>query len=346
MKNQVKFLLLTLPLLFVACSENDPEISSLGLFEAGVFVSNEGSYGEGDGTLSFINSESGVSNNLFSVVNDRDLGDVVQSLHIADELLFIVVNNSNKVEAVSLDSLHSTYTIEDLSLPRYMVSHEGVGYVTEWVSFSEPGRVTLFDLETGAIEKSIPTDFGAEGVIISDGKLFVSNSFSTTVTIINLETKAVEKTLEVGSSPTQMVVDAEGDVWVACAGGYDAEFNPLNNGKFVEINPASGATATQIELGTNVSGKLAISPAGSTLYYTLGHRLYGVATSQSSVPEMVREFEAAVSFYGIGVDSEGTFYLADAKGFAENGQVFVYSRGTTTVEVHNVGRGPNGFAFN
>ncbi|MEQ8583602.1 MAG: hypothetical protein RIC30_18935 [Marinoscillum sp.] len=345
MKNYLKCLLLMLPFILASCEE-DTEPQQVGQFDAGIFVSNEGNYGEGDGSLSFISSAGVVSNNLFSAVNGKALGDVVQSLHVGAGQLFAVVNNSNKIEAMTLDSLKSTYTITDVSLPRYMVSHDGVGFVSEWVSFSDPGRVTLFDLETGAIDKSITTDFGAEGLIISEGKLFVSNNFTTTVSVIDLASEEVVASIQVGNSPAGMVLDADGDVWVVCSGGYDANYAPLNDGKLVELNPASFEVKTETDLNANLSGKIAVAPSGRTIYYLMGNKVYSLSTDAPEGGQVWVDEASAVSFYGLGVDQSGNVYTADAKGFAENGEVFVYSPAGAFQTKYNVGRGPNGFAFN
>ncbi|MBE63096.1 MAG: hypothetical protein CMB89_12105, partial [Flammeovirgaceae bacterium] len=221
-----------------ACDNNDPEPEVVGQFEGGVFVSNEGNYGEGDGSLSFINHEGVVINNLFVNVNSKDLGDVVQSLHISNDLLFTVVNNSNKIEVVSLsDNLKSLYTIDNLALPRYMDSNEGTGYVSEWISFEDPGQITVFDLITGEISNSIEVGYGAEGVKVVGDYLFVANNFGTTVDLIDLTTETVSASIEVGSSPKLFVEDAQGDIWVSCQGGLDLDWNPANDGKLVELDP-------------------------------------------------------------------------------------------------------------
>ncbi|MFH6984116.1 DUF5074 domain-containing protein [Marinoscillum luteum] len=345
MKNYLKCLLLMLPFILASCEE-DAEPQVVGQFDSGVFISNEGNFGEGDGSLSFISSSGVVSNNLFSTVNGGALGDVVQSLHVGADQLFAVVNNSNKVEAMTLDSLKSAYTITDVSLPRYMVSHDGVGYVSEWVSFSDLGRVTLFDLETGTVDKSITTDYGAEGLIITQGRLFVTNNFTTTVSVIDLSSEEVVASIQVGNSPAGMVLDADGDVWVVCSGGYDTNYAPLNDGKLVELNPASYEVKSETDLNANLSGKIAVAPSGQTIYYLMGNQVYSLSTDAPEAGQVWKEEAAAVSFYGIGVDQSGNVYAADAKGFAENGEVFVYNPAGELQNKYTVGRGPNGFAFN
>lgn len=344
----IKFLnyfLIATSLMWFACDGTNPEPVINGLFEGGAFVSNEGNFGDADGSLSFIPADGAPINNVFSSVNGAQLGDVVQSIHRSENLLFAVVNNSNKVVASSLDSMKLDYTITNVALPRYMTSANGKGYLTEWVSFTDEGGVTIFDLESGAIEKFIVTGFGAEGVLISGNKLFVSNNFSTTVSIIDVDSEVLIKTIEVGNAPALMIADAEGHLWVACAGGYDANYNPANDGKLVEFN-SDGQILNTVELETNFNGKISSNASGSTLYYSKGTSVYTVATTGANQPELLLELAEATAIYGLGVDSEGNVYMADAVGFAENGHVYKYSTDTELITRYSVGRGPNGFAFN
>ena len=111
---------------------------------------NEGNFQDADGSISFINPDDGsVKQDLFgSVNNGLALGDVVQSMTIDDDFAYVVVNNSNKIEVVNANTFVSEHTIQGLSLPRYFTTLNGKGYVTEWVNYSDPGRVTIIDIET------------------------------------------------------------------------------------------------------------------------------------------------------------------------------------------------------
>ena len=333
--------------ILAACDGNDPEPEVVGQFDGGVFVSNEGNFGEGDGSLSFISSEGEVSNDLFASVNAKDLGDVVQSLHISGDLLFAVVNNSNKIEVVSLsDSLKSQYTIDDVALPRYMDSDEDNGYVTEWVSFTDPGQVTIFDLASGNISKSIEVGYGAEGVKLAGEKLFVANNFGTTVSLIDLNSETVSADIEVGTSPKLLVVDAQGDVWVSCQGGYDENWAPANDGKLVELDVATGDIKTTVELEANFNGKIDVNADGTKLFYSVGPAIYSINTSGTADAQEIYTSTSLFSYYGLAVGPDDVLYVTDAAGFIEAGSVLKISSEGSLIGTFDVGRGPNGFAFN
>jgi YVTN family beta-propeller protein len=202
---------------FVACNDNDE--SPKGEYSSGVFIVNEGNFGSADGSISFYDPASGsTKHDIFGLVNNNlALGDVVQSMTIDGDLAYIVVNNSNKVEVVNANTFVSEYRLNEVKLPRYFVVHAGKGYLTEWVSFSEQGRVAVVDLNSRTIATRITTDFGAENLVVQNNKLYVSNSFTNTVSVIDLAANAVIKTIEVGSSPGRFVVDKNNRLWVVSA---------------------------------------------------------------------------------------------------------------------------------
>ena len=117
-----------------------------------------------------------------------------------------MVNNSNKIEVVNANTFASEHTIQGLSLPRYFVTLDGKGYVTEWVNYTDPGRVTIIDLENHTAGESITTDYGAENILAHDGLLYVSNNFSNTVSVIDPAAKKGDQNHRGGERPGNLVV--------------------------------------------------------------------------------------------------------------------------------------------
>ena len=75
-------------------SSDDSKENTLGPFSSGIFVINEGNFGSDDGSISFIDPNGLVQNNIFSENNAlRRLGDVVQSMYAIDTSAFILVNS-------------------------------------------------------------------------------------------------------------------------------------------------------------------------------------------------------------------------------------------------------------
>ncbi|MEJ6749487.1 MAG: YncE family protein, partial [Flavobacteriales bacterium] len=120
--------------IFTSCEQdtNDVFISE-GNYENGYFVTNEGNFDSGNGSISFVSNEGNVEDDVFASVNSVPLGDVVQSMTIIGENAYIIVNGSAKIEVASLDSMINLATITGLTSPRYIASvSENKAYVTDW----------------------------------------------------------------------------------------------------------------------------------------------------------------------------------------------------------------------
>ena len=333
---------------FYSCS-NDDSPTILGDYDNGVVIVNEGNFLEGDASLSFFSYTGTQADlNIFDAVNNLALGDIAQSAYVFDTLLFVVVNNSNKVEVMNRYSLESLYTV-DAALPRYMTVANGKGYLTEWVSFTEAGRLSVFDLTTGEIDASVTVGFGAEFVVVDGNQAYVSNTFENTISVVNLSNNNVTETLTLPSpAPAHMIVDQNGDLWVSCKGGFDENFAPANDGAILKINLTDKVVDATIEFNANISGKMACNAAKDQVYFYAGSSVFNrdVNSMESSVEPLIVN-ESFTSIYGIGVDpATGDIYVADSKNFVEDGEVFQYSSTGTLVTSFDVGRGPNGFVFN
>lgn len=333
--------LLTLTSVFLSSCDDDDD-KPKGEFEKGVFVVNEGNFQASNGTISHISASGEVTSDLFgSVNNGLILGDVVQSLYVKDDWGYIVVSNDDKMEVVNANTFEANYTISDLKLPRYFMIYNNKGYVTEWVSFSDPGRVSIVDLATHAVTGSITTGSGAEDIIEENGKLYVSNTFTNTVSVIDPVSASVVKTIEVENGPGGFAIDKQNKLWVICGGDFGE-----NNGNLVQIDLTTNEVIKTIPLGIDINAKVAINKAGTTLYYYKGKSVYSTSTTATVAGDVLFTESSGVGFYGIGIDPKtDILYVADAKGFVGSGTVFTYTTSGTAISSYASGRGPNGFVF-
>jgi YVTN family beta-propeller protein len=344
-KTYLNFFVVLLASLFLFVSCDDNENGPKGDFDNGVLVINEGNFNAGDGSVSFFDpATKTTTEDIFGLVNDGlALGDVVQSMTVVGDEAYIVVNNDNKVEIVNVNTFKALHTIIDVKLPRYFATASGKGYLTEWVSFGEPGRVSVVNLTTHEIVKTITTDLGAENMLVVGDKIFVSNTFTNTISVINTSTDEVVSTIEVADSPGEFVLDAQNKLWVMCGGAYQA-----NNGALVQIDLTTEEVVKTIAFNRNMPTVLATDPSKNFLYYYAGKSVYRMATSATLAPlEPLLTENTAIGFYGLDIDSRnGIIYVGDAKGFAGDGAVFRYKLDGSFIDSFKAGRGPNGFVFN
>ncbi|MBN1650728.1 MAG: hypothetical protein JW857_05340, partial [Bacteroidales bacterium] len=108
-KSTFKFssIFILLASIFIAsCTKTEEKESPVyGKYERGTLISNEGTFGSGNGSISYYDpTEDTVTNEIFQLENSRSLGDVVQSVSKIGDYAFIQVNNANKIEIADASS--------------------------------------------------------------------------------------------------------------------------------------------------------------------------------------------------------------------------------------------------
>lgn len=332
-----------------SCGGEDPITVGLSVFDQGYFVLNEGNFGTGNGSISFIGSDTTIER-VFQQVNGLPLGDVVQDLAFAGDLAYIVVNNDNKVEVADFSAgMLSVATITALDLPRRIIQvSDEEAYITNWGKFdgSVPAYIAVVDLATQAVSDTITIGAfsGSDHMALAGDYVYVANNFGNTLSVININTQEVEEVIQVGDAPAAMVVDGS-SLWVLCSGSYGADFNTPDDDTRAMVYEV--ATATNTVASTVAIGQLGDHPGkmqgqAGHLLIPNGNNLYKMPTSTLEWP--AEPFIAGVSAYGFNVAPSGHIYLGDANGFASAGTIYVYNEAGTLIDQYSsLGVGPNGF---
>ncbi len=322
----------------------------------GVFVVNEGNFGTPNGSVSYYKKDSKeVVHGIFSKENDkRPLGDVVQSMATYGTRAFIVANNSNKIEVVNAATFKSEGVIEGLSAPRYFAAlNNEKGYVTEWLpakpdwSYGK-GRVSVIDLKTFNVLKRIELGVQPEQLLISGGKVYVTNMGGNTVAVINTATDVIEKNISVTFGPNSLVLDNTNTLWVLSSGNKDWNLpeSQYTAGALSKINTATGTVTSTLTLpkATALANQLVASKSKDALYYNYDGKVYKQNTAAATLSHTLLLNK---SYYGLGVDpATGNIYTGDANNFSGDGTVFIYQPDGTQVSSFKTGIAPNGFVFN
>ena len=118
------FTILILSLLIFSCSSTDEIVNS-----EWTFIACEGNYGSSNGSIYMINQ----FGQLDSITG---IGDVVQSVKVKDDKLFVIVNNSHKIIVYNISSdgvaLPGIHVSTNDSSPREMVVVKDKLYFTNW----------------------------------------------------------------------------------------------------------------------------------------------------------------------------------------------------------------------
>ncbi len=329
-----------------SCNPENPEMNGFG---AGIFVSNEGPFVSGTGSISFISrGEDGVTNDAYSIANDGEsLGNIVQGLARTSDQLIAVVNNADKIVFTDILDLTKIGEITGLQQPRYaLVLDEETLAVSEWGERggSGAGRVSFIDIDSREVRDQVTVGQGPEKMIARDGMLYVCNSGGfgrdSTVSVIDIEAREMETSLVVGPNPQSVVTDASGRLYVICGGVFDF-MDPAANIPGALVRVRAGEVEQVTELPTGASDIITDNLRSRAYFLTgdgLQEHIYG-----SSTAETIK----TGSYYECAYDViTGDVLLADAGDFVNRGRVLAVDResGETMAE-YEVGIIPGGFVL-
>ena len=353
-KNTLWALLAAVTFSFMACTKGDDKPESA--YASGVFISCEGAFPNGTGTISYYNRVDSTRGDIYSTENSGSkIGSVLQSYNVFQGVGYLMVNNANKMITVNPKTFVATATYDTgFVLPRYML---GVDmnriYVSTWGKDGINGSIRLFDLSANPkkISRIIPTGKGTGKMILVNGKIWAVNEGglgkdSTVVIVSTAADTVVEKRIEVGLGPKDIVADNNGNIWVLCSGYFDR----TGGGKLVQIRDDKVYKTFDIP---KYSSALVLDNAKTTLYYIGGDgKIYSKdpLNFNANPPSVFLENAAFKGLYSLGVDPKsGYLYVGDAIDFTNGGQIFIYdltTKAVKTVLKTGVGVAPNGFYFN
>ena len=354
MKKVNLFLISIVAALLFSCKPDqpvDPNAFNLG---SGVLVLNEGNFQFSNASLSFYDVEADtVCNNLFYKVNNAPLGDVAESMALAEGKLYIVVNNSNLIYKVDANTMvcdtTKPFKVIDFYSPREMhfVSPEKA-YVSDlmgtglWIINPKEMKHCGF-VETGkTTEKMVAV--GNELYVSNWSNYYLEGMEKNTVQVIDMNNDVKVAEIQVGKEPNTMAVDKNGHVWVLCEGATweaDGEYPSL-----WEINPMLKSAEKRFEFdGTAMV--LRANPVGDQLYLIYNNEVRRFDIGTLTLSETFRiAAEPQGMFYNMAVEPQsGDIYVTDAKNYMMNGTVYRYTNDGLLLSSFEAGVIPSAMLF-
>lgn len=295
---------------FTSCSEDEgvdftPTIP--GAYENGFLITNQGNFLSGNATVSFVSNDfSTVNNGIFDFHNNAPLGDTAESMAFYNDLAYIVVNGSNKIEIVNKNTFLSEGDIlVGLENPRHMVFLNGKGYVTNWGDGSDANDdfIAVIDLATNTVSSTIAVAEGAEQIITSNGKIYVSHKggygVGNILSVIASDNSVT--TINVGDAPDEMVLDSSNNIWVVCVG---ETWPGETGGKIIKIDTTTDTVETTFDFASSEHPDELVIENG-VLYYALGGAIYTMDETATVLPTTSI---IATSVFGMAINN-GVLYV-------------------------------------
>ena len=307
----------------------------------GIFILNEGNYLAGNGSLSFYSFETEeIYDNLFSVKNERPLGDIPVFMAVDNNRAFIIVNNSGTIEVIDLTTMQSLATVTGISSPRRMVIHGRRGYVSSLQS----DKITILDLDNLTVTGTIDIGCNSEAMIISGNRLFAANwAGGNKIVVADLTDNTIEASITTGLEPESMVLDRNNRLWVLCTGGYMNEEIP----SIIKINASTLAVEDEMAFRTvsDNPSSLVINSGGDTLYY-IDEGVRRMPVAMTSLPEDVMIEPGGRLFYKLAASPwNGRIMVTDAIDFQQKGDLLIYDRKGLLIDSKQCGIIPGFMCF-
>lgn len=357
-KNKLIVLGLTF-LSLLSCTKDDdspdPVIEEPGAYAEGLFVLNEGNFGSGNSSVTFVSEDlSEVSQDIFRSNNDGvGLGDTATDIGFYEDLAFIVVNVSNTIEIVDRDTWESLGTIDtNLENPRKIAFANGKAYVTNWGQGGDPDDdyVAVFNIEDLSLSSTIPVVEGPEEIISDGSRIYVAHaggySFNNKITVINPIKDMLLDVIEVGDIPNSMVVE-NGILWVASSGlPYYAEGGETA-GTIAKIDLESMQVVEELNFSNATQHPANLTIYNGTLYYTLDKKVYQLNPRGSLAENAFLELTNVDVLYGFEIWDNKIFAASANSTFTGKGRLFVYDLNTKElVQTIDTGINPSGIFVN
>lgn len=339
--------------LLLSCSKDEVNPPLPG-YTDGLWVVNEGPFGSGTGTLTWIaRNGSRVEQDVFARINQRPLGNIAQSMQGNGNMGLVVVNNAGKVEWVNLQTMTSEGTLQGLALPSALAvdAVRRKAYVSEWVSFGANGRIAVIDLQTRLKVKEIPVGPFPDALLLTGSKLWVANGDSNFVSVVDVNTDTLITQLELGDRPNSLVA-WDNKVAVLC-GGRPSWAGVETGGSLhlLDANSFNIIQSRSFPLANQHPKDLLLTPNGDALLYQLeanqNSGLQRIDLPLSTGPVYPGSPLIPRIFYHISFDPYGSRSLVgtDAGNFVQAGKCYRFNSQWSPVDSFATGIGPGHVFF-
>ena len=324
--------------------------------DGGLYILCDGNYTLNNSTLALYNFRNGTLNtDYFQTNNGRKLGDTGNDLQRYGSKLYVVVNGSSQIEV--LDAVTGV-SVRQIPLfdgskgrqPRFITFWEGKAYICSF-----DGTVARIDTATLNVEAYVHVGRNPDGIAVSHGKLYVSNSggldyasslgYDNTVSVIDLSTFSEKKRITVGLNPGKMKADIYGYVYVASRGDYQS-----TSGVWQCIDANTDEVVATYDLSvTNFDfyGNLAYLYSYDNKNKESWIKVFNLRSGEVVQNSFIKDGTKITTPYGINVNPDnGDVFITDAGNYVSMGDVYCFSQdGLLKYKIANVGISPNSVLY-
>ena len=337
-----QFISVLLILFVFSCKSDDEQQEPVPLNQSMVLLLNEGNYNFGNASLSLYNEkDKTVNHKIFQSNNQgRPIGDVVQSALQIGNKLFVVVNNSSKIEVLDVSDLTSIAAIQQLNSPRYIaVANPNKAYVSDLYE----DKLYVINPTSHVVLKTIETKGWVEEMAIASGKLYMTHVDSNQVWILDIVTDSILQKISTHKQPQYIEIDKNKTAWVSCSGGLNGSKSAL-----YQIETLTDSVLSIFEGVTSdfKIGELELNSTRDEIHFLGKDGLYSMNVSAGILADIPKIGQGNRLFYGFSIHPiTNEIYISDAIDYQQRGVVYRFDYSGNQLDAFKVGIIPGDIVF-
>ena len=333
------YLFVALGLLLFSCSSDDDTTPLLTESDNLILISNEGAFFGNSASLTLVNREESIATqNIYYDANEEaELGDVAQSMYEYNDEIYVVVNNSGKIEVIDADNFTAKRTISGLASPRYMLFESAdKAYVSD---YSAKG-IHVVNPTNGTYQTFINGGFWVEHMIAFNNQIWCSAPDKDKVFFLDPLSQTFTDSLTLSHGVSDMGIDANNDFWIMSQGSYNEPIiEPALH--HIDGNTKEIIATYSFPSGTGFGGNLTMSGDKQSVLYLMGGKIYKLVITDATLPTIPFIEKSVGGFYTLTVNKEnGEIAATDAFDFSQAGRVYFYAATGNAIDNYATGIAP------
>lgn len=337
MKSKLFILLMIVSL--ASCKKDENETSNSYYLNGGLLIANEGNYQSANSSLTYINPVTNIQvDDIYTKANDRNLGDVTQSLSLINNKLYIVVNNSGKIEICDPHTMLNSGTITGLTSPRYICQ---VNNSKAYVSDLFANHLSVINLSDNSVSSVIPITGWTEQMVMTGNRVYVTDVYSDYLYVVDPDIDRVSDSILISKGAVSAHLDINNKLWVLCTGDFQGTYS----GALYQIDVNTKTIEKNFSFpSSDLPSDLTFNPAKDSLYF-INNNIYKMGINESSLPANEFITTNGNSFFALAVSPSNEVYVSDAIDFIQRGRVYRYNSAGIPISNFLAGILPGDFLF-
>lgn len=232
---------------------NNPD--GIFAYNDGLIIVNEGTFNFSNASITYYQPENGqFANEIYSRANNEPLGDILQSVYLDDNDLYLVVNNSSRIVVVNPATMETRHRINNIGSPRYVRRFEDRLFVSQLFD----DHIWVLNAQDGSVLDKWEASSWTERMELVDSILWVEDQVNGALLGFNLNHDTLRYNLDLPGGVSDLIM----------AAGHLYAFAHASVGSdLVEVDPHTGTILRSYDLGPMDASYLNYFEEEDALYF-------------------------------------------------------------------------------